>query len=241
MLDFSLFFKVRPQIFFMKAKNHLTQSIISSSIFVALLWSIKTLELSFHLNLNIFGVVPNTLEGLLGIVTAPLVHGSLSHLFSNTLPLLLLGSVLLYGYPNTRKYALIIIWFISGLGVWLFARDANHIGASGITHGIFFYLLLSSIARRDKQSIALMMIAFFMYGGMVLTVLPQEPGISFEYHFFGAVGGVIATLVLYRLEPKPVEKKYDWEGSEEDDPEIGELWREDVNSDQIQEQSDERQ
>ena len=212
----------------MNTKPSLQSSIFYSSLFVLLLWSIKFLENSLQLDLGFMGVRPGEVSGLLGIFTAPLVHGSMQHIYSNTLPLWLLGSVLLYGYPKTRWKALGIIWLISGLGVWFFARESSHIGASGITHGVFFFLLLSSILRRDKQSIALMMIAFFMYGGMVLSIFPQEEHISFEYHFFGAVGGILATVLLYRFEPKPEEPKYDWEekeDEEEQDPVIGDLWQ----------------
>lgn len=214
----------------MNTKPSLQSSIFYTSLFVLLVWTIKLLETSFQLDLGFLGVRPGELSGLTGVLTAPLVHGSMQHIYSNTLPLWLLGSVLLYGYPKTRWKALGIIWLISGLGVWFFARESSHIGASGITHGIFFFLLLSSILRRDKQSIALMMIAFFMYGGMVLSIFPQQQHISFEYHFFGAVGGVLATLFLYRLEPTPEEPKYAWEQeseseAEQQDPVIGDLWQ----------------
>lgn len=214
----------------MNTKPSLQSSIFYTSLFVLLVWAIKLLETSFQLDLGFLGVRPGELSGLTGVFTAPLVHGSMQHIYSNTLPLWLLGSVLLYGYPKTRWKALGIIWLVSGLGVWFFARESSHIGASGITHGIFFFLLLSSILRRDKQSIALMMIAFFMYGGMVLSIFPQQQHISFEYHFFGAVGGVLATLFLYRFEPTPEEPKYEWEQEPEDeteqqDPVIGDLWQ----------------
>jgi len=212
----------------MNKKSSLQTSIFYTSLFILLVWAIKFLEVSFNLDLGFLGVRPTELSGLLGVITAPLVHGSMQHVYSNTLSLWLLGSVLLYGYPQTRWKALSLIWLISGLGVWFFARESSHIGASGITHGVFFFLLLSSILRRDKKSIALMMIAFFMYGGMVLSILPQQEHISFEYHFFGAVGGVLATLLLYRFEPKPVEEKYEWEHEqqeEQDDPVIGDLWQ----------------
>lgn len=230
----------------MKQNPSIQQSLFISSVFVLLLWIIQFSEQLFGLDLGFLGVRPGDWTALSGIITAPLVHGSMQHLYSNTLPLWLLGSVLIYGYPQTRYKALAVIWLISGAGVWLFVRESFHIGASGITHGVFFYLLLSSILRRDKRSIALMMIAFFMYGGMVLSILPQEEHISFEYHFFGAVGGVIATLLFFRREPKPVEKKYEWEQEEtqdlsvnEEDPIIGNLWQQ-PQSDENTENTDKR-
>lgn len=210
----------------MKEPNPLTQCIVNACLFVLFLWCIKSAEILFTFNMDGLGVYPLHWRGLLGILTAPLVHGSLSHLFSNTLPLLILGSVLLYGYPRSRFRVLTFIWLVSGVGVWLFARQANHIGASGLSHGIFFFLFVISILRRDRSSVAIMMIAFLMYGGMTMTIFPTEPGISFEYHFFGALAGAIAAVLWYKRDPKPVEKRYFWEDREElDDPVIGDEWR----------------
>lgn len=211
----------------MKEPNLLSKSIISSCLFVLLLWCIKSAEILFSLNMTGLGVYPLEWHGLLGILTAPLIHGSIEHIFNNTLPLLVLGSVLIYGYPRSRWRVLSLIWIISGVGVWLFARQANHIGASGLSHGMFFFLLVVSMFRRDKSSVAIMMIAFLMYGSMVMTIFPREPGISFEYHFFGAISGVFAALFWYKRDPKPVEKRYFWEGKgdELDDSIIGDDWR----------------
>ena len=204
----------------------LRASILITAFSVSLLWCIKSFEILFAVDLAILGLTPLSLSGLHGIITAPLVHGSLEHLFNNTLPLLLLGSVLLYGYPKSRLRVLLLVWLVSGIGVWLFARQATHLGASGLSHGIFFYLFLVSIFRRDKSSIGIMMIAFFMYGGMTMTIFPREEGISFEYHFFGALAGAIGAVLWHRLDPKPIEKKYDWqEQPEQDDPVIGDEWR----------------
>ena len=214
--------------FCMNIKSNLTSSILITAFFAGFLWCIKSYELMFHTDLSFLGVYPGKLTSLLGVFTAPLIHGSLEHLFNNTLPLLILGSVLLYGYPKTKWRVIALVWIVSGLGVWLFAREATHIGASGLTHGIFFYLFVNSIFRRDKSSIAIMMIAFFLYGGMTMTIFPREPGISFEYHFFGAVAGTLSALLWHKKDPKPKVKKYSWEVYPElDDPVIGDQWQTD--------------
>lgn len=192
-------------------------AITKTSLFVLVLWLIKTSEQLFHLKLQFLGVYPGELTGLIGVLTAPLIHGSYEHLFSNTLPTLILGTVLFYGYPKSSKWVIPLVWIGSGIGVWLFARESYHVGASGLTHGIFFYLLITSILRRDKRSIALMMIAFFMYGSMVLTILPREQQISFEYHLFGALFGVLSAAIFYKWDPKLERKKYDWENENEPD------------------------
>lgn len=145
------------------------------------------------------------------------MHGSWEHIAANTLPILLLGSMLLYGYPKSRWYALIIIWLGSGLGVWFFARPSFHFGASGLTHGLLFYLFIIGMLRRDKRSVALLMIAFMMYGGMLMTIFPREQGISYESHFFGAFFGVISALIFRHFDPKPAVKHYTWEDEQTDE------------------------
>lgn len=204
----------------MNTHHNIQSSIVYTAIFVVILWCIKSAEQLFGISFRELGVYPQELPGLVGVFFAPFIHGSFEHLASNTLPLLILGTVLLYGYPRSRYYAIAAIWLVSGLGVWLLGREAWHVGASGLTHGMFFYLLLSSILRRDKRSIALMMIAFFMYGGMVMTIFPREEHISFEYHLFGAVTGAICAFLFYKWDPKPELVRYPWENpTEPDEPE----------------------
>ena len=210
----------------MKQNKRLSQSILFSIFAITILWCIKSAEILFGLNLSFMGLVPLDAAGVLGIVTAPLVHGSLEHIFNNTFAILILASVLYYGYPKSWWKVLTLVWILSGVGVWLFARQASHIGASGVTHGLFFFLFVASVFRRDKSSVAIMMIAFLLYGGMTMTIFPREEGISFEYHFFGALAGVIAALIWRDSDPKPVEKRYEWENNNaQDDIDIGDEWR----------------
>lgn len=211
----------------MKQNKRLSQSILYSVFAITILWCIKSAEILFAWNLSFMGLVPLDGAGVLGILTAPLVHGSLEHIFNNTFAILILASFLYYGYPKSWWKVLSLVWVLSGIGVWLFARQATHIGASGITHGLFFFLFVASIFRRDKSSVAIMMIAFLLYGGMTMTIFPRESGISFEYHFFGAVAGVIAALLWRDSDPKPVVQRYDWEdGSADDESDMLDEWQE---------------
>ncbi|MEW9797000.1 rhomboid family intramembrane serine protease [Alteromonas sp. CYL-A6] len=203
----------------------LSYAIKVSVIWVTVLWVIQTAGELFHLPLSALGIQPLNLAHAYGILTAPLVHGSYEHLFNNTLPLLVLGAALIYGYPNTRRKVVVMVWLMSGTGVFLFGRDAVHLGASGVSHGLFFYLFVVSILRRDVRSVGLMMIAFFMYGGMIMTIFPRDPAISFEAHFFGAAGGVCAALLWWKQDPKPVQKPYEWELRDSEDPVIGDQWK----------------
>jgi len=182
-----------------------------ATTFAALLWIIKTVEVIFDLELVRYGVYPLQASGLVGILTGPLIHGSWSHLVANTLPIIVLGTALLYGYPRSAKPVLIAVYLGSGLGVWLFAREAYHIGASGLTFGVMFFLFVIGALRWDTRAIVLSMIVFLLYGGMIWGIFPSDPNISFESHFFGAAIGTALAFVLKNRDPAPVEKTYSWE------------------------------
>src|SRR4249920_3343352 len=166
-------------------------------------------------NIDDLGIRPRDLGGLVGILTAPFAHASFEHLMSNTLPLGLLSALALYAYPRATRFALPLIWLASGLGVWLWARPSVHVGISGITHGLMFFLFVMGLLRRDRLGVALALLVFFLYGGMLMTVLPREVDVSFEYHLAGAVAGLVSALLLFRLDPQAPRKRYSWEDEEE--------------------------
>lgn len=186
-----------------------------SAGFVALLWWIKMVEVMLGQDLHGLTLRPGDWSGLIGVLTAPLLHGSLKHLAANSLPLLILGTLLFATLPRAALRSVVLIWLFSGIGVWLIGRPSGHLGASGLTHGLMLLLFVAGIIRRDRPAIAAACIAFFMYGGMLLTVLPREAGISWEYHLTGAIGGVLAALLWSRLDPTPPRKRYSWEDEEE--------------------------
>ncbi len=193
--------------------------------FTLLLWLIKFVEELYTLELNLFAIAPREALGLLGIVFSPLLHGSWGHLAANSLPLLVLGSLHAYGYPVSKWKTLLVIWLVSGLGVWLFGRPSFHLGASGLTTGLFYFLLIASMVRRDKVSVGLMFIAVFMFGSILLGVLPWDPKISFEAHFFGAVGGALSVLLFRHQDPKPPKKVYEWERAGYSTDDEDEYWK----------------
>ena len=195
----------------MDDSSRFRQAVFTVLVFLLLLWVLELADAGFNLHLSRLGVYPRELNGLWGILFAPLIHGSWQHLISNSVALSILGVVLLYGYPRSAIPALVFVYLGSGLGVWLFARSSYHFGASGLTHGMMFFIFVSGILRRDKLSIALSMIVFFLYGGMVWTIFPQQPGISYESHFFGALTGILAAFAFKGHDPLPPVKRYDWE------------------------------
>ncbi|MGH8608324.1 MAG: rhomboid family intramembrane serine protease [Gammaproteobacteria bacterium] len=176
------------------------------------LWLIRITDDMFALELYRWGICPRELSRLTGLLLGPLIHGSTVHLFVNTLPLFVLGTAIVYVYPRSARIAIPVMVLGSGIGVWLFGRATYHIGASGLAHGLIFFLFAMGVLRRDRPSMALSMLVFFLYGGMVWSIFPQEPGVSFESHFFGGVIGLALAFVLRHHDPAPPEKKYDWEG-----------------------------
>jgi membrane associated rhomboid family serine protease len=203
-------------------RNRLRQAFRLAMAFATVLWIIKAVEAFFHLELAQYGVYPLRFSGLFGILTGPFIHGSWSHLVANTLPIIVLGTALIYGYPRSAKFVLPAVWLGSGVGVWLLGREAYHIGASGLTFGVMFFLLVIGILRWDKRAIVLSMIVFLLYGSMVWGIFPLQPGISFESHFFGAVIGTLLAIMLKNHDPAPKEKTYSWEEETDDIEEFDE-------------------
>ena len=194
--------------------RHMKRCFTAVASFTAVLWLIKIIEMMVGANFAIYGVYPGQPGGLTGIIWSPLIHTSFSHLLANTAPLLLLGTALLYGYPRSAKIVIPAVYFGSGLGVWLFARDAFHVGASGLTFGFMFFVFTVGVLRWDKRATALSLVVFFLYGGMIWGIFPSKPDISFESHFFGAMIGIALAVLLRNYDPYPPEKQYSWEQDE---------------------------
>ena len=188
-----------------------------AAAFTALLWLLKGIEAVLGVSFIRYGIFPGQLHGLAGILLAPLIHSSLTHLFANTAPLLVLGTALLYGYPKSARIVLPAVYLCTGLGVWLFARPAIHIGVSGLTFGLMFFIFVIGILRWEQRAITLSMIVFFLYGGMIWGIFPATPNISFESHFFGALIGTALAVLLRNYDPRPPEKHYSWEDEDEND------------------------
>ena len=197
--------------------RHLKRSFTLVACFTALLWLIKVVEMTLGANLVEYSIYPGQLSGLAGILWAPLIHSSFSHLFANTAPLLILGTVLIYGYPKSAKIVIPVVYFATGLCVWLFARHAFHLGASGLTFGFMFFVFSIGVLRWDKRAISLSMVVFFLYGGMIWGIFPNKPDISYESHLFGAIIGVVLAVLLRNYDPPPPEKHYSWEEDEAND------------------------
>ncbi|HQQ93656.1 MAG TPA: rhomboid family intramembrane serine protease [Bacteroidia bacterium] len=210
-------------------KNYLARQIFRSFIypflFVVFIWLVFLLE---HWSGRVFvnwGVLPRKPEGLPGIFTSVFIHGSLDHILSNTLPILILGGMVFYFYRKIAWPALLWIWLSSGLWLWIGGRNhvdspQYHIGASTLIYGLAGFLFFSGVFRRHLQLMVVSALVVFLYGSLVWGVFPLDPEISWEGHLFGLFAGIMVAF-NYRKEG-PQRKKYVWENEEEEqDPEGG--------------------
>lgn len=201
-----------------KEKPKFRISLFITLSFIALLWMVKLFETFTKTELSFLGVLPREAKGLIGIVTASLIHSDFSHLASNTFTLIVLMMFLFYAYTNSSFRVFFTVYIFSNVLVWIFGREAYHIGASGVVYGLVTFLFFVGLFRRDSKSIGLSLVVTFMYGGLVWGVLPTDPKISFEAHLSGAVVGLLAALIFRNSDPLP--EKYKWEDEETDEDDI---------------------
>ena len=160
------------------------------SLFI-LLTLIEGINLLTGRVLNQFGNIPRHLDALPGIFIGPFLHGNLLHYSSNIIPLCIFSFLMLQ--HGTKRFAYLSLWIIvcTGILVWLFGRQAIHIGMSGLLYGYFGYLVLAGFISRKSRLIFISLIVGFFYGGLIFGVLPSGPFISWESHLFGFVSGLI--------------------------------------------------
>jgi membrane associated rhomboid family serine protease len=183
--------------------------------FVALLTLIHLANWALDLQLQRFGVRPREPGGLFGVVLAPLLHANFAHLISNALPLLVLGTGILHLYPVSALRVLPAVFLVPGLLVWLFGRDAIHIGSSGLVYGLVSYIFVAGLIRRDRRAIAASLLVVFLYGSLAWGVFPIQPGMSWETHLAASVIGVALAIVLRALDIPP-RRRYSWEDDEDE-------------------------
>jgi membrane associated rhomboid family serine protease len=163
---------------------------------VAVLWLVHLVNAVLGHGLDVFGVRPRSLFGLVGILGAPLLHVSWGHLLTNTVSLLMLGWILMI--RNRRDFYVVgaLSALTAGLGTWLIgAAHSVHIGASGVIFGLLGYLLSRGIFERKLWSILGTAVGLFFFGGALRGLFPGVAGISWESHLFGFLGGVLAARI----------------------------------------------
>jgi membrane associated rhomboid family serine protease len=156
--------------------------------FITVIWCIHLI--SWLIPLQQFGLIPRTIQGLFGIISSPFLHGSFKHLVGNTISLFVLAMILSLLEGDKMITKLVSMILIGGCLTWLFARSANHIGASGLIFSIWGYILLSAWFSRKAKYIWLSIIVVFLYGGMIFGIFPLRSGVSWEGHLFGLIAGI---------------------------------------------------
>lgn len=172
----------------------ISSSIIVPARLVFLMWAIYFVEVTFMINLTMYGIVPRTIDGTVGIVMAPLLHGSVAHLVSNTMPLLILGTMIYIFYDRVANRVFIQCYFVTGVLVWLFARPSYHIGASGLIYGLASFLIFFGFFRKDFKSLLISIVIMIFYGSLFYGVLPTQLNVSFESHLMGGLVGFFNAL-----------------------------------------------
>jgi membrane associated rhomboid family serine protease len=185
-------------------------------LFIVLTWLIKSVEYLFDWDFSRLGVFPLNAKGLFGILFSPLIHGSFDHLLSNTLPLLVLGTMLFYFYPKPALKVFLLLYFVTGIWVWFGARPAYHIGSSGIIYGLASFIFMSGVMIKSIQLLAMSLLVVFLYGGLIWGLFPIDLKISWESHLSGFVLGIILA-VFYKNENRYLQKVPEWMNEEDDD------------------------
>lgn len=162
------------------------------------LLGVEFINLLMGSGLNQFGLRPRSLSHLSGIVTAPWLHASLTHFASNFLPLLFFAGLAMQWGRTVFIKSILLIWLGAGICVWLVGRSAMHIGASGIVYGLFGFIVVAGFYSKKLHLLLISLVIAFLYGGMIFGVLPTQRFVSFEYHFFGFVMGVISARLWAR-------------------------------------------
>lgn len=183
-----------------KPRSRFVTAALWGAGFVALLWAIEILDSIMNQRLDDNGVRPWTFDGLWGIVFAPVLHDDWAHLISNTVPAFVLTCVIVAS-SGTKRWleATAIIWVAAGIGTWLIGGlNTNHVGASSLIFGWVAFLVLRGIFARKLSEIAIGIVIAAVYGYLIWGVLPTGSGVSWQGHLCGAIGGVIAAVILGR-------------------------------------------
>lgn len=183
--------------------------IIAPLVSVLLIWTVFWVELRYRVNLNEYGIYPQKISGLKGIFFSPFIHGSVEHLYNNTIPLAVLTASLFYFYRNISLRVLLIGIIISGLFTWAIGRPSYHIGASGVIYLLASFIFFKGIFTKHYRLVALSLIVVFIYGSMLWYIFPIEDGISWEGHLGGFLTGLL--LAFFMKVPVPTPRKYAWE------------------------------
>ena len=188
--------------------KYVKATVASVTLLLALMWIVGMVNILFDYRLSEYGVVPRTVDGLIGIPLMPFLHGSFDHLLVNTLPAVILGG--LVAIQGSKKFltATVFITLVGGGALWVVGRSAVHVGASGLIFGYFGYLIARAWYTRSLGAVLIALAVAVVYGGILLGVLPFfQEGVSWEGHLTGLIAGALAARVMWKQgEPEEPEQ-----------------------------------
>jgi membrane associated rhomboid family serine protease len=172
---------------------------------IALMWGLEVIDSLADHRLDQYGIRPRDDDGLIGIAAAPFLHAGFGHLIGNTIPFAVMGFAIAVQGAMRVVAVTVIVALVSGIGTWLVAPgNTDHIGASGVVFGYATYLVSRGVFNRDLRELAVGLVVIAIWGGALLSGLAPHEGVSWQGHFFGAVGGLVAARALMRSrEPAP--------------------------------------
>jgi membrane associated rhomboid family serine protease len=186
-------------------KSSFWQTLKLPLYFLFIIWAIHLSQVFLGFNFYGWGLYPREVFGLKGILTSPLLHKDFGHLINNSIPFLVVGIFMLLFYRRVAMKSFVLIYILTGLAVWIFARPSFHIGASGVVYGMVAFVFWNGIFRRNIRSIAISLVIFFLYSGMIAGVFPVKEGVSWESHLLGALVGIFVSY-MYKEEIEESEK-----------------------------------
>ena len=213
--------------------NKIRDSFFIALLFVAGMWGIFGIETMLNLDFGNYGVYPRTTSGLKGIFLSPFIHGDITHIFNNSIPLLVLGTMLFYFYRKISWEVAIYIWLASGVWLWIIGRPSYHIGASGFVYGLAAFLFFSGLIRRNANLLTISLLVVFLYGSLIWGIFPIEEHISWEGHLAGAIAGTVTALFYRRYGASVKPKEIILEEPDDSDP----YWLVDEDEEDIVEQA----
>jgi membrane associated rhomboid family serine protease len=166
---------------------------------LVVMWAAWIANALDHYHLDQYGILPRNVGHLYGIVTAPFLHASFSHIFGNTIPFLILGVVI--AFAGLRRVVLVTLLsiLVSGIGVWLTASSHSEtIGASGVVFGFAAYLVFRGVFSRHLGELLVGLVVGGVFGLSLLADLIPHSGVSWQAHLFGGIGGVLAAALVSR-------------------------------------------
>lgn len=192
----------------LQRRTNIRRAVLLMILLVGLLWAIEAVDtITPRVTSDLYGVHPRTAEGLRNIVYAPFLHAGFGHLAANTVPLVVLGLLVLLNGLQPFVIVSLVAALTSGLGVWLLGgANTVHLGASGVIFGYLGFLLAAAWFQRSAAAVIVGVLAALLYGSMLWGVLPGQEGVSWLGHFFGLAGGIVAA---YLLRKKPTKAASD--------------------------------